>query len=151
MRHVEDVARLYELEALRRERDDLAHGVGVGLAEVFKPGLSYLLEAQLPVRRAVYALVIENAHAFARGGRQVPRNGERHVRLEGHEPPVRVREGYDSALGQEAAVVGIEVVLLKFAHAVGPVPVARAQRPEGVNKPLLPGEYVVHSDAASRS
>ena len=145
--HVRDVQHIpgrYRVQAAPGEHDDLAYGVAVHVAEVLQTGLGYLLKAQLSVRRAVDALVIVDPHGSAGLGGEVLRNGERDVRLERHETPVGVRKGYDPAVRKKAAVLRVEVVLLKFAHAVGAVAVSgveRAQRPHGS---LLLPEYIVH-------
>ena len=64
-------------------------------------------------------------------------DGERHVRLEGHEAPVQIREGEDLLVREKAAVLLVEPIFFKAAHVIVAETGALIQLPQLQGQPLL--------------
>ena len=113
---VQAALRRDEPQTLAGQAQHLADAVVVHGADALQPHLPDLPEAAGALGNAVDVLVVVDLLRFAGPGPGGADDGQRHVRLEGHEPPVGVGEGDDIGGDEKLLVVEIQLVLLKLAH-----------------------------------
>ena len=119
--HVADLQHRVPLrqgQAPQGQGHHLGGGRPVHGADALQAHLPDLPEGAALPAGAVDVLRVVEAAARPRLHRGVLGDGEGHVRLQGQQPPVQVREGDDLLTGQEAAVLLVEAVLLEPAHVV---------------------------------
>ena len=114
--HIEDKALADQLKALCREHQALADEGVIYLADALYARLHDLL---IPVRTltdTIHVLIIIELAGRAVG--MVLDDGEGHIGLERFELAAEIGEG-DNAVGdQEILVAAVEIVVLKFTHAI---------------------------------
>ena len=78
-------------------------------------------------RHAVDVLVVADLLLFPGAVLPVLDDGQGDVGLEGQELPPHIGEGDDTVADQKVLVTDVEVILLKFAHFKGQIPVAAVE------------------------
>ena len=119
--HVADLQHevpLRQGQALQGQGHSLGGGIIVHGADALQAHLADLPEGVALLAGAVDVLHVIVASAAAGLHLGVLGDGEGHIRLEGQQPPVQVREGDDLLAGEKPAVLLIEPVLLEAAHVV---------------------------------
>ena len=81
-------------------------------------------------------MVVDPADLPVLGLGRPAENGKGHVRLQGHQPPVQIREADDAVAHQKILVAGVEVIFLKTAHAEAAVALGSVKPPELQRRPL---------------
>ena len=145
---LQHVVRVDHLQALRGQRQHLAQAVAVHVADALQARLHDLLELPRGPGDAVHVLRIAHLLNVALHVPRVLDDRQRHIGLQGHQPPVRVREGDDSLGHQKVLVSGVQVVLLELAHLVLGVAVPLIQRPKSEQHLLLTLHRIFHSPHA---
>ena len=135
MADVQQIVPADQLQAPGRQQQHLAHGHQVDLPHALQAGLHDLLKAPGDGRGPVHILaVIHLLQTAPLLG--VLHNGEGHVRLQRHQPPVGVGKGQDILADQKALVLNIEVVGFKLAHLVLNISIAAVQLPQLAHHPF---------------
>ena len=128
---------LRQRQAGDRQGNHLSRCILLQAADALQAHLVDLLEGVALLAGTVYIFQIIEPSAAPLLHLGIFRDGERHVRLEGHEAPVQIRKGEDLLVGEKAAVLLIESVFLKPAHVVVAETSALIQLPQLQGKPLL--------------
>lgn len=140
-------------QTLRRERDDFIDIIQIRIADAFQPRLHDLLEAVCALRNAIDILVVvdlllDAGHVFTAAD-----DGQRHVRLERQQLPVRVVEGDDAVADEKVLVADIEVIFFKLAHPVRQIAVSAIEVAQAKDRGFFTPEqfFIQHGRPPLRS